>query len=472
MRLFSAGLFFLSVAVTAQPAKVIESWNADPALKNALIGVSITDTKGKTILDHNAHLALSTASSLKIVTTAAALRILGRTFRYETKIFHTGTFDSLTGTIHGDIIISGSGDPTLQSENFSGTSERITDKWAAALKAKGVKAVTGRIVGDASVYSREIPGSWIWEDISNYYGAGTSGLSFRDNKFSVFFTSGAGGTHATITKYSPVYMSKSYSVTSHVLASGASDEAYAYGDPWSFSKHISGSIPPGKKDYEVEVSLPDPALLCAEEFCLSLKNTGIACKTDSVFSNYDRPATAFTGQLLYTHLSPTLDKIVFYANSRSINHYAESIIRTLGSGDPQKGIFIVKSHFAQQGLDTTELFMKDGSGLSRLNTMTPRSQTSLLALMAADSINHDVFRKSLPAAGRDGSMAFIGKGTKIENNLRAKTGYITRVRAYCGYLKSASGKDLVFSVLMNNYLCTPKEARLKIEKLLVSMSEL
>ena len=116
--------------------------------------------------------------------------------------------------------------------------------------------------------------------------------------------------------------------------------------------------------------------------------------------------------------------------------------------------------------------MKDGSGLSRINTMTPNLQANLLQKIVKDSLIYRVFSSSLPIAGKQGSISNIGKGKFIENNMRAKTGYITRVRAYCGYVTTRSGKALSFSVIINNYTCSPKEAKVKMESFLNALAEL
>ena len=116
--------------------------------------------------------------------------------------------------------------------------------------------------------------------------------------------------------------------------------------------------------------------------------------------------------------------------------------------------------------------MTDGSGLSRANTCTTRLQCQALHQISGDSVQFRVFVNSLPAAGRQGSMSNIGKGTFLEANLRAKTGYIQRVRAYCGYLKSRKGDSLIFSVIFNHYNCSPAEARKKIERFLLAIAEL
>ncbi len=424
------------------------------------------------ISEYNSHQLYIPASTLKIVTTSAAINLLGPNYRYETKLCYTGEFNKATGVLNGDLIIEGSGDPTLQSDNFSKDNVLVTDKWAKVLKEKGITEITGSIVGDGSCFGRDIPGNWTWEDINNYYAAAPCGLSYMDNKFKVLYNSGETGSEAKILSTFPNYLTKPYTLVSKVISQGTGDEAYAYGEPFSFTKEIKGTIPPNKTNYEVEVVLPDPALLCAEHLYTSLTQFGIKCKVNAASSTYEKKRTENQRQLLYTHYSPTLDRIIYFTNLKSNNHYCETLVLTIGKGDRNTGLNAINNYWFKRGLDSTEVYMEDGSGLSRINTVTAHYETSLLSKIYRDSATYKVFNPSLPLAGKQGSMSSIGKGRFIENNLRAKTGYVRRVRAYCGYVKTKSGKDLCFSILFNNYNCSAREAKIKIEKFLVALGEL
>lgn len=455
----------------AQISRITEEWKTDKSLKNASIGFCILNAKTSAVIsEYNSTQALIPASTLKLVTTSAALGLLGSNYRYETKLAYTGTFDKKTGVIHGDLVITGSGDPTLQSENFY-KDETVTDKWAKALKEKGVTKITGRLIADASCFERAVPPNWIWGDIGNYFGATPCGITYSDNKFKIKFTSKETGSLAQVKEVSPAYLTRTITVRSAVTAKGTEDEANVYGDPFAYTKDISGTIPPNKTNYEVEAALPDPARLCAESLHKSLALQNIFIDPNSIDSWYRRDST-FSTTSLYTHYSPTLEKIVFYTNMKSNNLYCETLLRTLGKGNVASGIDAVKNYWKQRGLTTDELFMSDGSGLSRANTITTALQANLLCKIYRDSINYKTMNASLPVSGKDPGMANIGKNTFIDNNMRAKTGYINRARGYCGYVKTKSGKELAFSVLFNNYNCSAKEAKLKLEKFLVELGEL
>ncbi len=464
---------FLTTFLSAQLSTVVENWKADKDLKSASIGYCVLDAKTSSVVaEYNSHQYLIPASTLKVVTTAAALGILGVSYRFETRLCYTGTFDKINGVLNGDLIIYGHGDPTLQSENFVRDSSQITDKWASILKEKGVKEIKGKIIGDASYFDRSIPGNWIWADISNYFGVAPNALSYNDNKFKVVFCTKESGCKANVINTIPSYLSQTMTINSTVIGKGSEDEAYVSGDPFSFIKEVSGRIPPNKPNYDIEAALPDPALLCAEMLYTSMNKIGIKCNVKLIQSNYKKPDSTITKTTLYSHFSPTLDKIIYFTNLKSNNLYCETILRAIGRGSMYLGIDAIKNYLQKQGLDATELFMTDGSGLSRANTISTSFQASLLSKIYRDSTFYKPFNNSLPIAGKSGSMSNIGKGTFIENNMRAKTGYINRARGYCGYVKTKSGKELTFSVLFNNYNCTAKDAKVKIEKFLIELAEL
>jgi D-alanyl-D-alanine carboxypeptidase/D-alanyl-D-alanine-endopeptidase (penicillin-binding protein 4) len=468
-------LFFIlfPLFIKGQLNAIREDWAKQSGLKNASIAYCIVNiASGELVSEFNSHQALVPASTLKIVTTSAALALLGNEFTYETKIYFTGNFDKNSGILNGDLIIYGSGDPTLQSEHFYKDSESVLLKWASVLKEKGLKEIKGKICADASYFERKIPDNWIWEDISNYYGAVPCGLSYKDNKFKLTYSSGEKQSKAKLLAVSPDYFTHRLTIQSEVFANGTKDEAYAYGDPFSFNKEIRGSIPVNKKQYDIEVALPDPALLCAEHLVKALQQVGIRCDSNAVVSNYHKNDIQVNKLLIYTHHSPPLSKMVYYTNQNSNNQYCESILYTLGNGSAEKGLLKVKTYWQQQGLDTSEIYMEDASGLGRINAITANFQAKALYTIAKNKNIYTAFNASLPLAGKQGSMSNLGKGSFIENNLRAKTGYMKRARSYCGYVQTKSGKELAFSLIFNNYTCSASEAKKQMEKFLIALAEL
>jgi serine-type D-Ala-D-Ala carboxypeptidase/endopeptidase (penicillin-binding protein 4) len=471
-RIFLAFVFCGSVLKAQFPNDWLKTAQQTKGFVQATYGFEVVEIKtGKILAEHQARVAMIPASTLKVVTTASALSLLGKGFVYTTKLLAK---QNPKGTVlESDIIIKGSGDPSLQSAYFYRDSNSVCHTWAQALKKKGITKINGSIIGDGSAFNRSTNPNWIWGDIGNYFGATFNGLSFHDNKFGIFFTTELAGTKAKFIKNDPEYISTPIKIISNVSAKGSEDEAYVYGDPFGFTKEVSGLIPPNKSSYEVEASLPDPALLCAEWLAKALKKESIEINEKMCQSNYQKNTdTSVKYVELYSHISPSLERMVLHTNIKSNNHYAESFLATMGKGSTANGISVVKNYWEKRGLDVAELQMVDGSGLSRANTVTPHFLTQLLVKMTKDSVSYRAFNNSLPMAGKNGSMTNIGKGTFIENNMRAKTGYINRVRSYCGYIKTKSGKELAFSILVNNYSCSAKDAKQVLETFMIGLADL
>lgn len=464
----------LPQVIFSQLNKFVEEWQKDKDLKGAIYSYCVYDYKNELVIAENdAHQFVIPASTLKAITTAAALKTLGNNFKFTTKIAYIGTFNKESGVLNGDIIIIGSGDPTLQSENFyKKDSATLSDKWAGIIKNAGIKEITGKIIGDASAWEHTVPGNWIWADINNYFGAVPCGLSFMDNKFRIYFNSKEVGSKVELSMIVPEQLTSKVKINNKVIAKGTEDEAYIFGDPFGYNKDVAGRIPPNRTNYEVEAALPDPALLCAEFVMNSIKKLGIKCKDNSAISNYDKLDTSLKITTLYTHYSPSLEKIVNVTNITSNNLFAESLLRVLGNGSAYSGIEVVKKTLTSKGIDVNELYMTDGSGLARSNLVTTYLQATLLGKVMLDNMINKSFLNSLPIAGKQGSMSNIGKGTYIENKMKAKTGYINKARGYTGYITTKTGKELSFSILFNNYTCSAKEAKVKIEKFLVALGEL
>ena len=275
----------------------ISNLQNDTDLAHASWSVCVLDVKKDSLIaEYNSAISLTPASTMKIVTTSCALSLLGWNFQYQTFIDYDGKLDSAKGILHGNLYIKGSGDPTLDSETFRKKSDTIplTDQWAKIISSKGIKKIDGGIVADATAFEDEtVPYGWIWGDMGNYYGAGASGINFKDNKFALFFQSGKkNGDTAIITKISPEI--PQMKVLNFVRSKGYSDNAYIYGSPNALVRYVKGTIPINKVDYKIEGSVPDPPLFCAQSFDSSLRKIGIIIdKKASTRKNMFPPAEEF-----------------------------------------------------------------------------------------------------------------------------------------------------------------------------------
>ncbi|CAN5303817.1 D-alanyl-D-alanine carboxypeptidase/D-alanyl-D-alanine-endopeptidase [soil metagenome] len=478
--LFVPALFLFISGISTSPLETeIARLNADTVLAHGDWGFCVmTADSGKWIASNNMQRSLIPASTLKILTTGAALGLLGTDFRYETKIEYDGNFDSINGILKGNIYIHGSGDPTLNSIRFPDRGDTISifESLPYRLSRKGIKKITGNIIGDASCFSdNPIPDDWTWSDIGQYYGAGTCGLTYNDNSVSLFFDSSKGNP-CILSNVKPNLENVIYH--SDVTSDGKKDEALVYGAPFGNIYYVHGSIPAGRKNYEVRAAHPDPAYQCAKDFFDNAsKIISIAGQATTVrrmqIENKKINTIRKTISVIY---SPALSEIVEKTNINSDNTYAEQLLLTLGflkgeSGTTESGIAVVKKYWQSLGVNLDGLNMTDGCGLSRSNGITTLIQTNILQKISMQKWFPD-FYKSLPVAGRSGSMSNLCKGTSAENNMHAKTGYINRVRGYSGYVKTKSGKLLCFSLLANNYSCTPAEMKKRLEKILIAMGNL
>jgi D-alanyl-D-alanine carboxypeptidase/D-alanyl-D-alanine-endopeptidase (penicillin-binding protein 4) len=423
-------------------------------------GLCVLDLKKDSVIsEYNSATGFVPASSLKVLTTATALSQLGENFRYETKIQYDGTLDSINGVIYGNLYIRGSGDPSLGSKYFAKEKDTISisQRWTRLLISKGITKIEGSVVGDASVFEQDVtPDTWIWGDMGNYYGAGASGLNYRDDLYSLLFQSGNEGDTTKITRVTPTI--PGLRMYNYVKAAGTKDNAYVYGAPYSSVRYTQGSIPAHKTDYQVDGSMPDPAYYCAFELDSVLRQRGVVV--------LKRPSTIRDLRLagkdqrlhrktLFAEFSPRLGDIVWWTNKKSVNLFAESLLKTIalrkyGFGTESGGTDAVVSFWQARGIDTKGLYMNDGCGLSRWNSITPRQFVSVLKLMTKDP-SFKTFYKSFP---------------EVSPTVVAKGGYITRVRSYTGYATKKNGDLLAFSIIANNYDCPPLDIKKKLDKLM------
>jgi serine-type D-Ala-D-Ala carboxypeptidase/endopeptidase (penicillin-binding protein 4) len=474
-------LFFAFVVFAAGvPSRLqteINTLNKDESLTHGCWGLCVIDLdSGKVIASNDPDRSMIPASTMKVLTTGAAMGLLGKDYRFTTFIEYDGVYDIAAGIIHGNIYIRGTGDPTLESSHFPSDTTNGFASLPKKLKEMGIKIIEGNIYGDRTFFSdNPLPDGWTWGDLGQYYGAGTSGLDYKDNKVVMYFNSMKGDS-GRLTEVKP--HPKGIRYTTFVTADGKKDEAFVYGSLNGSNYMIFGSIPAGKKDYEVEASNPDPALTCAEDVYNACIKRGIIVggAPKSWNRNDQRNAKPFVRKTLMSFNSPMLSEIVEVTNKHSDNIYAEQLLRTLGAlkggdGTTEAGTNVVRDYWASQGVDVGGMYVMDGSGLSRSNLVTTKQQAMILYKISRMSWFTE-FDASLPVAGKEGSMSSLCKGTCAENNMRAKTGYINRARGYAGYVKTKSGRTVCFSILANNYTCTPTEMKKKLEKVLIAIAEL
>ncbi|MFN6037473.1 MAG: D-alanyl-D-alanine carboxypeptidase/D-alanyl-D-alanine-endopeptidase, partial [Bacteroidota bacterium] len=399
----------------------IQALIKDPDLNHARIGFCVLNaSSGKPLYEFNSQELLVPASTMKTLTTSTALKILGKDYRYETKLYYTGEFDEKSGSLNGNLVVLGSGDPSLGSAYFQKENDTVTDvekEFVNAIIKKGIKKINGKIIADNSALDNAIPLDWTWSDAGNYYGSPPNGLSFMDNKFKVFLSTGETGSKAKIIKTDPSNLE--FKLVNNVFAGKSTDEnVEILMVPGENAKIMDGLIPPNKKTYTLEGAITTPEIYFIKRLEELLKRNGVEFKLNEIRTEEQK-------KHIITHYSPKLEKLVYYCNLKSNNHYAESLLRTIGmkqkgEGTTRSGILCAEEYWKKSGLDLDGLMMNDGSGLSRTNGITPFLQAQILHKTYNDSAVYKAFDISLPVSGESGSLTSLGKGTCIEGKLRAK----------------------------------------------------
>lgn len=459
--------------------KAIKTLYTDASLKNASISFNVVNTSDNSVIaSYNPNQSLVPASTMKLVTTATALEVLGSGYTYQTIVQYTGTIDS-NCVLHGDVFIKGGGDPALGSKYFTDHYEGFMDDWALAIRNAGIDSIAGRVIGDAEIFGWDIvPSTWTWGDIGNHYGAGPSGLTIYDNVCVLKFSSGASAGDSTYIECVNPYVPGLEFYNDVESADGSSDNAYIYGAPYEYDRLVKGSIPKGKKDFEVKGTIPDPCYLTAFELYHTLLTYGIKA-SDGVTTVRDLKLDGkYKDEVrkdVFTTNSPGLGSIVYWVNLISMNLFAEHLINTIGlkkygTGNVESGTSSTTEYWKKKGVDMTGFYMNDGCGLSRANAISAHHFTDILYKMKS-SKSYSSFEKSLPVAGKSGTLSGLCKGTKAQGNVKAKSGTMTRVKSYAGYATSASDKSLAFSIIVNNYNCTTRELEKKLEKIMVALAE-
>jgi D-alanyl-D-alanine carboxypeptidase/D-alanyl-D-alanine-endopeptidase (penicillin-binding protein 4) len=477
---FSVSFFVLFIGygeyLPAQNDAAINRFAGNPSLKHAGIGIKVVEvTSGKTLSSYNAGLALCPASTLKVLTTATALEMFGPEYRFSTQIAYTGRL-LRGGTLEGDLLIVGSGDPTLGSSCFDENGDLFLTQWSNAIKKAGIKAISGDVVAVDDLYGYEgVSNRWMWGDLGNYYAAPTYGISIFDNTCTLYFRTGAPLSTPEILYIEPEIPGLVFE--NHLkAASGSSDSAYIYGIPLSNERRLYGTIPAYKTSFSIKGNIPDPGMLLAQVLFHRLKTDGISVAGNPVTSGTKHPGQPLT--IIHTHTGNTLQEIIRVTNFRSNNHFAEHLFHKTGWSEttpcpvhvPTQAADKIKVFWQQKKIDTGGLFQYDGSGLSNANAITASMLTDVLVYMQTQSKYADVFYHSLPLAGKEGTVQSFLQGTGMDGNARMKSGSISRVQAYAGYFQK-DGKRCAFAIIVNNFTGSRSALKTQIARLLTKLAE-
>ncbi len=434
----------------------LEALLSDSTMQHASISFCIKNvTDGQTVMEYNPDKSLTPASVLKLITTAAALELLGPDHTFKTSIGYTGTLNRKSGRLTGDIVIKGGGDPVLGSNRFTDHYGDFLSKWIDEIAKTGIKRVDGRVLTDDTYYDYlPVPAKWLWEDAGNYYGAGAFGLSVFDNTYEIHFKTSSDSISLTITEIIPEECRSEFS--NWLVAAGTADEGYVFAAPYSTNGWLAGTIPADMEDFTLKASIPDPPRVVAEITDKKLREIGIKIAGNP---STTRLQLAFTGKEITpvnTIVSPPLKDIVGFLNHESVNLYAEHLVKELGKtflnkGSTASGVEVIMRFLKDAGINTDGMFMEDGSGLSPLNAINANEVVNLLIHLKNKGKYFTAFYPSLPDAGKEGTLKNNFKDPVFDSRLVAKSGSITRVSSYAGYFTTLSGSEMAFCILVNNY---------------------
>ncbi len=470
MRIFlKSVLTALIAAVTANAAGGniairLDSLLADTALASAQIGVAIYDiTADSSIYCHDCEKLFTPASNMKLFTSAAALELLGPSYRFKTRFLNTGKIDK-KGRIKGDLIIIGGGDPLI-SGRFRDSITEVLENWADSLIQRGINEIKGDIIIDNSFFTgSEFGGGWSLDDLSYWYACPISALSFNDNCVDLKFLPGRRVGDPAIIELSP--QTDYIKITNNAITVHPDSEFTLdyFRIPFTNDVAFFGGIPVddtlGEVDY---VSVHRPDIYCAYIFSDILEKNGIKFKGDIIKfsrmkekdkSNYAKERT----NSLFTWYSDSMGVVISVINKNSQNFFAEQTLKTIGAelngeGSFEVGLRIVSAFFDSLGIGGHDISIGDGSGLSHYNIVKPAAIIELFKLMRK-SPDFDTYFESLAIPGVDRSVRKRLEGVEFRERARTKTGSIANTRAFSGYIDGPRTSRLIaFSLMINNYSC-------------------
>ena len=465
----------------------IEQIARQPALDPGFFAVKIVSLdSGQVIFEQDANKFVRPASNMKLYTVATAFDRLTPDFHFITSVYAREKPDD--GKVKGDLVIYGRGDPSIAARFNDGDYFKGINDLADRIVAAGVKRVKGDLVGDESYFNGAPLGSgWEWEDLTWSYGAPVSALNINDNALDLNVKPGDRvGAAVLVTTGPPAASFVTILNRATTSARGSRSNLRIYRGLGANTIELSGTLPMGDVGFVGGVAIQDPALAFVTMLRDALVKRGVkidgrvrTVTSRSGESVLPRTAAGFgTGTMaqfpveITSLQSPPFSVIAAHTLKPSQNQYTELILRTLGrnpqvldsagetkplSGDSrgaqddeESGLEVVRHFLRQAGIGDSDVALNDGSGLSRNDLISANTTVQLLTFMTKHKYFAQ-FREALPIAGVDGTLRTRMRGTPAEGNLRAKTGSLSSVASLSGYVTTAAGEHLVFSMMLNNY---------------------
>ena len=446
-------------------------------------GLLVVDAEsGETLYEQNADKYFVPASNMKLFATALALAKLGPEYRFHTTLETQGAVSS-EGVLNGDLTLAGRGDPNLSNrkfpyelkEEFDGPPEKALAELADALVAKGVKEISGDVIGDDSYFPRErYPNGWEIDDMVWEYGAAISAIVLDDNTVALTLTPGeqAGNpVQAAVSPATPDFLVRNEVTTS---AADVKSDLTLTREPGSNLVVVRGTLPAKSAPRKLVLAIEEPAQHAAAVLKRLLEERGVRV-AGVARARHDHAEPGGDPVVLAEHVSVPLGDALKLVNKISQNLHTEMLLRTVAR---QSGVWatsddlmkVPADFYAAAGIEPGDVIQTDASGLSRHDLVTPRAIVTLLNF-AQKQTWFGPYYASLPVAGIDGTLEDRMKNTLAAGRIHAKTGSVEHVRTLSGFAETPGGRRLIFSFLSNNQGGKSHEAADTLTGLCVAMIE-
>jgi len=438
--------------------------------ESASISISVYDIdSNKEIGGFRSKKVMTPASSFKLLTTFTALKHLGPDYQFETILGYTGTVQK-DGTLNGNLIVKGGGDPTLGSDKVTGALglDDLLEDMTKTIISAGITCVDGKVIVDESIFdSYPVAPSWQWNDLGNYYASGAWGLNIHENLYSVYFKDrGIVGKRPIIHYVSPKVPKLNLSNEIVIDSSHTGDQAYIFGGPYNYDKRIVGTIPQGKGLFSIKGSLPDPPHFFAFHLQKKLQAHNVQSQgIETIFRSSKRRLISID-----TIFSPPLSDIVRKANTESNNLYTESMLKLLGLkkiglGSGQNGLATIIRLMRKYGVDTKKLLLHDGSGLSA-RTQVSTQAIALFLCGISKELGIEYCTSFIPKGGFSGTVRGMFSKSAARGKVWLKSGSMSAVQSYSGYIHAKNGQWRSFSIVVNGFSQKHSVIRSRLESII------
>ena len=474
-------LWLLAIALTGTA-------QAQEAFQGAVWGAYAVRADGTVLMDVRSDNLMVPASNVKIITAGTALETLGKDFRWDTNLAYSGTIED--GVLKGDIYIIGGGDPTLAAD---GKADAVFAQWKEMILAKGITSIEGNIIGDTRYYDGAPEAtSWQYEDLGFYYGKGPEALNYYKNSQDINVGAGkAVGDPVQISVTGPQLPWMRYIHNSTTATVGSGDKLYFYNSDLAPVGAMRGTLGLDIKTKNEQVSNRFPAYTCAYFFHKYLQQNLISvsgCYADITSDEYirtdlDTPTRTKAAQWsemknIGSSYSVQLSQVIQEMLHTSDNFYAEATLQALGlevrgHTDFASGTGAIEDYVKEMGLDTKGMRLKDGSGLSRANYVSPAFLVSFLEMMM-ETPSYETLLESLPQPGYGTLASYMtGAPQDLKKRVRMKTGSMDGVRCLAGYILPADGNKentIIFSIMVNNSTAASRSLINELDKMILTLA--